>query len=133
MYLILLFKRQRNSKLQSIYPGLDRALLVLELPLLHADYEIGFNWYATERVIRNTLVNKGIDTYVYYYKRKDGGAPKFVKQHTTPIKLKSSSQEDKSSMESSHSTSEDEAVISLKHTTPQQKQSSCNRNVVWLI
>jgi hypothetical protein len=32
-----------------------------------------FNWYSTERVLRSSLVTRGIPTFVYYFKRKKHG------------------------------------------------------------
>lgn len=43
------------------------------LPLSRASGTPGFNWYATERMIRRCLVAKNIPTYVYYFKRQGGG------------------------------------------------------------
>ena len=30
---------------------------------------VGFNWYGTERLLRECLILRGIQTYVYYFKR----------------------------------------------------------------
>ncbi|XP_035687270.1 chromodomain-helicase-DNA-binding protein 1-like [Branchiostoma floridae] len=100
--LIVAQSRDRNNrlsgiKLSALNQGLGRICTAakrmkasVHLPRIGYNTP-GFNWYGTERLIRKHLASRGVNTYIYYYPRKNKkqaitkttGAGASTSQHTT--------------------------------------------------